>query len=134
MVKMIALISVFVFGLTQAMGIESMASKQILSSSEKNEVLELIDHACADSWCSGDYNYKFSAFSCNDTTSVCTLTFKIIDRDAKPGEPNSVSRRCLFTKISSVNDIIQGHNLNEEFYDKLNYCVSNRESGTREGK
>lgn len=101
---------------------------QILNENDKNEVLTIIDRVCADSWCSGDYDYKFSTFSCNDNTATCTLTFKIIDRDAKPGEINFRNRRCIFKGITSREKIFTGVTLNEEFYDQLNSCVSNRES------
>ena len=101
---------------------------QILTEKDKTEILEIIDRVCADSWCSGDYEYKFSKFSCNDNSSKCILSFKIIDRDAKPGEVKSRNRRCIFKDITSREKIFTGVSLSEEFYDQLNYCVSNRES------
>lgn len=103
-------------------------SIQILTDNDRKEVLSIIDRDCADSWCAGDYEYKFQNFSCNDSTAVCTLSFKIIDRDAKPGTVKERNRRCIFKGITSKTKILNGNNLNEEFYDQLNYCVSNRES------
>ena len=101
---------------------------QILNENDKNEVLEIIDRVCADSWCSGDYDYKFSKFSCNDNNATCILSFKIIDRDAKPNEVKVRNRKCNFKGITSKEKVFTGATLSEEFYDQLNFCVSNRES------
>jgi hypothetical protein len=103
----------------------------IISETDKNEVLRLIDHICADSWCSGDYNYQFTGFSCHDTSNTCTLSFKIIDRDSKPSESHSRNRRCIFKGITSISNIIHDTTLSEDFYDKLNYCVSAREADSK---
>ena len=104
------------------------AATPILTESDCGQVLQIIDRVCADSWCSGDYDYKFSTFSCNDNTAVCTLTFKIIDRDAKPPQNAVRNRRCIFKGLNTKEKILTGDNLNEEFYDQLNICVSSRES------
>jgi hypothetical protein len=106
----------------------SLAFKPIITENDSAEVLKLIDRVCADSWCSGDYDYKFSTFSCNDSSAACILTFKIIDRDAKPGEVNSKNKRCIFKGLTTSEMIFHENKLDEEFYDKLNYCVSDRES------
>jgi hypothetical protein len=100
----------------------------LLTQEDQKEILSIIDHTCADSWCAGDYEYKFSTFSCNENSSVCTLTFKIIDRDAKPNEVKSRNRRCIFKGIVSKSMLFHESRLNEEFYDQLNYCISKRES------
>jgi hypothetical protein len=104
------------------------AITEIVNTSDKKEILALIDHTCADTWCSGDYEFKFQTFSCNDNSGVCTLTFKIIDRDEKPGMLGIRNRRCIFKGLTSKEKIYHEHTLSEEFYDQLNYCVSNRET------
>lgn len=134
MLKVFTLISGLMLNVYIAQANEATSFRQIITENDKTEILKLIDHACADSWCSGDYDYKFSSFSCNDTNAICILGFKIIDRDAKPGEVKAVNRRCIFKNISSINDVVENHALTEVFYDQLNYCVSNRESGKREIK
>ncbi len=116
----------FNISLTQAN--TNLPLAQIMNETDKNEVLKIIDHDCADSWCSGDYNYKFLTFNCNDITETCTLSFTIIDRDVKPGEVNSRNRRCIFKGITSKEKIFTGATLNEEFYDQLTYCISSREA------
>lgn len=111
------------FGLNSAYAIT-----EIVSANDKKEILALIDHTCADTWCSGDYEFKFQTFSCNDNSGVCTLTFKIIDRDAKPDMQGIRNRRCIFKGLTSKEKIYHDHALSEEFYDQLNNCVSNRET------
>lgn len=132
MIKACTLILFLMVNLNLANAFEGSPFKQILNENDKAEVIKLIDHICADSWCAGDYDYKFTKFSCNDTTLVCTLSFKIIDRDSKPGESSESNRRCIFKGISSIDDIIHESTLTQEFYDKLNFCVSNRESDHKE--
>lgn len=127
MLKSASLLFVIISALT-SVNAETTSLGPIVTQNDCTQVLKLIDRVCADSWCAGDYDYKFSAFSCNDTSAACTLSFKIIDRDAKPGEIKSKSKRCIFQGITSSEMIYHENKLNEEFYDKLNFCVSDRES------
>ena len=128
MIKIISIILMLATSIPLANATQSQPFLQILNEKDKDEVIEIIDRTCADSWCSGDYEYKFSRFSCNDNTAVCVLSFKIIDRDAGPGERQARNKRCIFKNIISKEKIFAGATLTESFYDQLNYCISNRES------
>jgi hypothetical protein len=106
----------------------SFALGPIMNEKDKEEILRIIDRTCADTWCAGDYEYQFTSFNCNDITATCTLTFKMIDRDAQPGEVNFRNKRCFFKEINSKKKIIYDSELTDEFYDHLNSCVSAREA------
>ena len=124
--KTLLLISSLLFTFTSSYANPSKEIVQILNDSDKNEILTLIDRVCADSWCAGDYDYKFKTFSCNEQSLNCTLGFSIIDRDDHNKKPRN--KRCLFKGISSKDMLLTGHNLNEEFYDHLNICITDREN------
>lgn len=100
----------------------------VITSNEKDHILHMIDEVCADTWCAGDYDYKFTSFNCNSDSRNCTLSFKIIDRDARGNEPKEVLRRCNFKNVVGIKNIVDDDKLNEEFYDQLNICITNRES------
>ncbi len=127
MIKLI-LAFTFVFQVSLSFASDTNSFLKIISDEDKVEILSTIDRVCADSWCSGDYEYQFSNFSCNDNTSTCTLTFKIIDRDSGPTEAHLRNKKCIFKGITSKEKIISGVTLNQKFYDQLNYCVTDRET------
>ena len=124
--KTLFFISSLIFSLNSLGEYSHSSIAQILNQSDKTEILSLIDRVCADSWCAGDFDYKFSTFSCNEQTLVCTLGFKIIDRENHNNKPRN--KRCLFKGISTKEMILTGHNLNDEFYDHLNICITDREN------
>jgi hypothetical protein len=100
----------------------------IVTNQEKNEILEIIDRTCADTWCAGDNEFKFNSFNCNDEKFNCLLTFQIIDDNPKSGSSKIRNRRCFFYNIKSSKELLIDHRLTDSFYDKLNTCISNRES------
>ena len=73
----------------------------IVTEDDKAAILKIIDRDCADTWCSGDYEYQFLAFNCSDPTATCVLSFRIIDRDRKNGSTNFRNKRCTFRNITS---------------------------------
>lgn len=115
-----------IFLLTIFYILNANAFAPILTQEDQVEVLKIIDHDCADTWCAGDYEYKFSTFTCNETKSTCTLSFKIIDRDDSAGTTNYKNKRCIFKGITGKDKIIFENSLTEEFYEELNNCISSR--------
>ena len=45
-----------------------------LSPAQEKTALGLIDQICADTWCSGDYDFGFRRLSCSRASEICTLT------------------------------------------------------------
>ena len=75
-----------------------------LSPVERSEVIRSIDDVCGDTWCEGDYNFKFNNFSCNFREKNCDLTFYFIksdDQDVEIYSPLQVCHRVdyLFTEL-----------------------------------
>ena len=55
-------------------------STDIFTESQKETVVKAIDNICGDTWCEGDYDFKFNQFACNKKSSECELTFQFIER------------------------------------------------------
>jgi len=54
-----------------------------LSDRQERVVLDLIDDACGDSWCEGDFAFDFRKFSCKDGGD-CRLRLRIAPYDDEP--------------------------------------------------
>jgi hypothetical protein len=101
-----------------------------LTSAESHTILDLIDDACGDAWCEGDYNYAFKRFTCKTTTHSCTLTVIVIDE----GDPaahtatRSFWRSCKIPGFSGFDGIVETaangyQGLTDGYFDKLNDCM-----------
>ena len=97
---------------------------EFLSPREKSEVIRSIDNVCGDTWCEGDYNFKFNNFSCNFQKKSCELTFNFIKSDDQDVETYSTLQTCHFDNITSIKHIRNNRfSLNENFYDKITECI-----------
>jgi hypothetical protein len=95
-----------------------------LSPVERSEVIRSIDDVCGDTWCEGDYNFKFNNFSCNFREKNCDLTFYFIKSDDQDVEIYSPLQVCHFDNITSIKHIRNNRfSLNENFYDKITECI-----------
>ena len=98
-----------------------------LSAGQQASIVRAIDNICGDSWCEGDYDFKFNAFNCNVKSSLCDLNFQFIDRN---GEQALYSKKqvCSFSGIKSYQQIMDNdRSLNQEFYNELNNCINEKE-------
>ena len=86
----------------------------------------IIDMTCADTWCEGDYDFKFTDLNCNNRNFVCTLGVKVIDREIR----HTRQEKCTFEKITSKEKIIYKHALTDNFYDQLNDCITRLENSS----
>lgn len=53
------------------------AAPPVLSGHEQRVVLDLIDDACGDAWCEGDYRFDFRDYSCDRPHRTCTLRLRL---------------------------------------------------------
>lgn len=95
------------------------ALSQPTFSFTEDDVLRVIDTTCGDSWCESDYNYKFLSVQFNISRNTTTLFFQRIK-----DEKEILDRKCEIEGYSSPDEIITHHDLEPEFYDKLNSCIS----------
>jgi hypothetical protein len=99
-----------------------------LSPAQEKTALGLIDQICADTWCSGDYDFGFRRLSCSRASETCTLTLQAFPREELPSQW-SYSRSCEtsdFTGFRSlVNQEESGYqSLDEAYYDALTECTT----------
>ena len=103
-------------------------SGNALSPAEANTALKLIDDICADTWCSGDYNFGFRRLNCSRLRKTCTLTLQVFPRERVPNQPRSYWRSCKtagFEGFSSLVDTTSDgyQSLTDDYYDALTECT-----------
>lgn len=107
-------------------------SNELLSPKERNEVLRSIDDVCGDTWCEGDYNFKFINFSCDKIAKSCDLSFHFIKSDEQSVETYSPVQVCHFQNITNFKQIKDNNfSLNESFYEELTDCITTHEYSVR---
>ena len=93
-------------------------SKEIFSGNQREDIIHSIDVICGDTWCEGDYNFKFTDFSCNKLTAKCELSFHFIKSDKENEELLSPLQVCRFQNIMDIKQIKESKfSLNSNFYD-----------------
>jgi hypothetical protein len=115
-------------------------------------VLREIDDKCGDTWCEGDYDYRFYSLRCN-ASSGCRLDFAMIETDSEEvnrqativgerytGSIHSATKgsykqyevSCTLPEMKSLSETIDpypGQNptyrftLSDEFYEQLTDCI-----------
>jgi hypothetical protein len=98
---------------------------ELLSARERSDILRSIDDVCGDTWCEGDYNFKFENIRCNKLDKTCDLSFYFIkSNDDNTVETFSTLQTCHFLNISSIKQLrSHRYSLNTHFYDELTECI-----------
>lgn len=102
-----------------------------LTVSQERVVLRLIDNVCGDTWCEGDYAFRFRRFSCEPAKPSCTLALKIAPYTSDPprwrsrsGELKGFARYSQLVTLSPT-----GHqSLTETFYQSLTALITGIEA------
>ena len=102
-----------------------------LSRREEKRVLRAIDQVCGDTWCEGDYNFRFKKLVCNFTLGICTLEY---EAGVWPAEGEkikfSIKKTCSVTGVSSISSLIEGASqwdeLQDAVYEQINLCISHQ--------
>ena len=107
---------------------EEALSGNALSPTQAKIALGLIDQICADTWCSGDYDFAFRRLTCSRAAETCSLTLQVFPREELPSE-RSYFRSCNtreFTGFGSlVNQTESGYrSLDDAYYDALTECTT----------
>lgn len=117
-----------VLGLCGAVG-EARADG--LTRSEQTRILRAIDSECADTWCEGDYDFRFDSIRCEFDRRVCKLVFRAGLRPMEGGRFRfTIKTHCVLNGISSASDILKTvgcyESLKESAYDQINECIDYR--------
>jgi hypothetical protein len=102
-----------------------------LTRVEQSRVLRAIDNDCADTWCEGDYDYRFDSIRCQFERRVCRLGFRAGLRSASAGSFRwSIRTHCMLSGIASMGDLLQQmgqyESLKESAYEQINQCIDYR--------
>jgi hypothetical protein len=102
-----------------------------LTTDQQKLVLLLIDDRCGDSWCEGDYDFRFKKMVCAFTTKEsCTMTVMAIDT---ADVHRYYWRSCKMTGILRWEDLVQTfpngyQDITDPFFDKLTTCMDSIEA------
>lgn len=86
---------------------------------EKVKILAAIDSICGDTWCEGDYDYRFLSIQFDTQHNTTGVFFNVIN------EKKIYDKTCIVEGYSTADQILtQYGSLDNGFYDKLNICIS----------
>ncbi|MGZ3807498.1 MAG: hypothetical protein ACXVCE_05390 [Bacteriovorax sp.] len=103
-------------------------SNELFTTAQRQDVLRSIDDVCGDTWCEGDYNFKFNDFTCMQSTHVCELNFQFIKRDDNDLKTYSPVQVCRFEKITHFGQLMENkYSLTDSFYEALTDCIGQKE-------
>lgn len=105
----------------------------------EEKVRKAIDDICGDTWCEGDFKFKFDSVSFDkkavQTTVNFTMTPYIDEEKIADGETSSAtiintnySVQCVIKGFADANLIVKGFSLDNTFYSAVSDCVNNLES------
>lgn len=80
----------------------SMNAEAFFSRSETERALQVIDRACADSWCEKSFDLQFNSLRCSRYQRACEVTMTFVD----PQDRTSNTRSCLLENMQHADDVI----------------------------
>ena len=113
-------------------------------------VLDAIDSICGDTWCEGDYNFRFESISCDDGAKTCKVGFAMIKEIRSTTKPQNktvqsngttgkitemtkahtveFAASCELPGFGQLNELVGmsdgGYvDLNDQFYDSMTDCI-----------
>jgi len=101
-------------------------SYEFLNKTQKKQVLRAIDNVCGDTWCEGDYNFRFNQLFCSTRTKSCRMIFQYFPH----GEPaKAKGAACDVFRVAKFGDLLSTlrpgvRTLNEKVYTQLNNCMT----------
>lgn len=103
-------------------------SGNALSSEQAATALKLIDDICADTWCSGDYDFAFRRLTCSSVAETCTLTLQVFPRD-ESSQVRSYWRTCKTSGFEDFGSLVHTfrsgyQSLDDHYYDALTECTT----------
>ncbi|HET7542669.1 MAG TPA: hypothetical protein VFK05_22515 [Polyangiaceae bacterium] len=100
-----------------------------LTPAQANTALALIDGICADTWCSGDYDFGFQDLICSRAAETCTLTLQLFPRGDEASAQQSYWRSCETSGFEGYGSLVDRatdgyESLNDDYYDALTVCTT----------
>ena len=116
------------------------ASSEFLTEQQRTEALREIDSICGDTWCEGDFSFKFKSISCDSASKRCRVEFQMDGGDGETAQVDAGEQyeaflssgpkfdvACSIQQVSSYSDIVEGSgkfaSLTDKFYTAMTECV-----------
>lgn len=131
------LVAIIIFSLSY-----SLFAGDFLTIKQKQDVLRRIDMTCADTWCEGDFNFKFKSLSCDDVNRNCVLNMTLFERNANNKKlitvknthdfvakiSNAYDGSCTIKNMTQLTDLMtfirsDYSELNDKLYLPLSDCI-----------
>lgn len=100
-----------------------------LTPAQARTALELIDSICPDTWCSGDYDFRFQHLACDRAAATCSLTLQVFSRDGEESAVPSDVGSCETSGFEGFGSLVEGSAesyqfLTESYYAALTECTT----------
>jgi hypothetical protein len=107
-------------------------SANSLTSKQASQVLLLIDDACGDAWCEGDYEWAFKKMSCHFDLGTCTMTAMLTMPASGSTPAASYWRSCKMRGIRSFKSMVHTYAngfqaLTDTMFTKVDACATKME-------
>lgn len=108
-----------------------------LTRAEVRTVLKLIDDTCGDTWCEGDYAFRFRHLFCDTQAGTCTLALQMALRGDAPSPFDWRWRTCRTPGFTGFDSLVNGTSggyqwLATSYYESLDACIGALEGPTAE--
>jgi hypothetical protein len=100
-----------------------------LSRAEARIVLKLVDDICGDTWCEGDYDFRFRHVFCDTNAGTCSLMFQVALRDGAGASARWRWNVCSTDGFLGFDSLVQttsgGYQwLADGYYGALSACIA----------
>ncbi|HWU43883.1 MAG TPA: hypothetical protein VN132_10605 [Bdellovibrio sp.] len=112
------------------LGLAAQAS--FVSVQQQNKLLQVLDEACGDSWCEGNYDINFKAISCTDSACSVKMNLELgIDEETfkQSPSPKFFSAILYLTKTPAFvsllsSDSFKHNQLTSEFFAEVDAAMT----------
>ncbi len=111
-----------------------LAAALVNPQAETSTILKAIDNICGDTWCEGDYSYRFHKVTLDTARNSTRVVFTMSIQDPSEIDSSAVILKqkfdvsCNVAGYSSFATIMQTNDqLNWDFYTNLTDCIQKLE-------
>lgn len=94
-----------------------------LNDSQEQQALLAIDNICGDSWCEGEYDYKFQKLDCNADHKLCILDVEAFEWVGFDKKQLVEAKSCLIENVGGIEDIVKNEMLKIKVYEQISDCL-----------
>lgn len=109
--------------------------KNDLAAAQQKVVLGLLNDACPDAWCKGEYGWEFKQIACDFAAGkTCTLTVVVTDPNPNGETSLTYFRGCNMTPVGSFDSLVEtrangSQSMTQALRLATDACVTKLEAG-----